>query len=94
MGILYFLAEGPVRNDQQQECCLVVEVHAPDGVGDRWVQQAAEDIIEDAFGKRLTLWSASKEEASQSLQAEPGATHGYLELRNAVPLFWHLLPIV
>ena len=94
MAILYFLAEEPVRNDEQQDCCLIVEVHAPDGVGDRWVQQAAEDIIEDEFGKRLTLRSVNEDEAFQYLQSEPGATHGYLELGAGVPMFWHLLPIV
>jgi hypothetical protein len=50
--------------------------------------------MEDEFGKRLTLWSANDDEASQQLQAEPGATHGWLELGTVVPLFWHLLPIV
>jgi hypothetical protein len=94
MAILYFLAEQPVRNDEQQDCCLILEVHAPDRVDDRWVQQAAEDAIEDEFGKRLTLWSANEDEASEHLQAAPDATHGYLELGTSVPLFWHLLPIV
>jgi hypothetical protein len=55
---------------------------------------SAEEAIEGEFGKRLTLWSANEDEASQHLQAEPGATHGYLELRTGVPLYWHLLPIV
>jgi hypothetical protein len=94
MAILYFLAEEPVRNDQQQDCCLIVEVRAPDRVDDHWVQQAAENAIEGEFGKRLTLWSANEDEASQYLQAETGATHGWLELRTDVPLFWHLLPLV
>jgi hypothetical protein len=37
MGFLYFSGEEPVQNDQQQECCLIVEVHAPGGVDNRWV---------------------------------------------------------
>jgi hypothetical protein len=94
MAILYFLAEEPVRNDQQEDCCLIVEVHAPDGINAQWVQQEAENVIEDEFGKRLTLWSATEDEASQHLQVEPGATHGWLELGTGVSLFWHLLPIV
>jgi hypothetical protein len=93
MAILYFLAEEPVRNGQQQHCCLIVEVHAPDRIDNGWVQQAAEDAIEDEFRQRLTLWSANEDEASQHLQASPDATHGYLELRTGVPMFWHLLPI-
>ena len=93
MAILYFLGEEPVQNDQQQDCCLIVEVHTPDRVDDRWVQQAAENAIEDEFGKRLTLLSVDQEEASQYLQTNLDATHGYLELGTGVPLFWHLLPI-
>jgi hypothetical protein len=94
MAILYFFAEEPVRNDEQQDCCLIVEVHAPDSVNDELIQLAAEEAIEDAFGRRLTLWSADEDEASQHLQAVPDATHGYLELGGGAPLFWHLLPIV
>ena len=74
MAILYFLAEEPIRNDEQQDCCLIVEVHAPDRVNEELVQLAAEEAIEDAFGKRLTLWSANEDEASQHLQAAPDAT--------------------
>jgi len=89
-----FLAEEPIRNDEQQDCCLIVEVQAPDRVNEELVQLAAEEAIEDAFGKRLTLWSANEDEASQHLQAAPDATHGYLELGAGAPLFWHLLRIV
>ena len=94
MAILYFLAEEPIWNDEQQDCCLIVEVQAPDRVNEELVQLAAEEAIEDAFGKRLTLWSANEDEASQHLQAAPDATHGYLELGAGAPLSWHLLRIV
>jgi hypothetical protein len=88
-----FLSEEPVKDGEQQDCFLLVEIHAPDGIDNQWVHQAAEDAIEDEFAKRLTLWSANEEEASQYLQADPGATHGLLELGTGVPLFWHLLRI-
>jgi hypothetical protein len=94
MAMLYFFAEEPVRNDEQQDCCLIVEIHAPDWIKDELVRLAAEEVIEGAFGRRLTLWSADEDEASQSLQAAPDATHGYLELGGDTPLFWHLLQIV
>jgi len=48
MAIRYFLAEEPIRNDEQQDCCLIVEVHAPDRVNEELVQLAAEEAIEDA----------------------------------------------
>ena len=92
VAILYFLAEEPIQNRQQQDCCLIVEVHIPDRVDDQWVQQAAENAIEEEFGKALTLWSANENEALQYLR--PGATSGLLDLGNDVPLVWHLMPIV
>jgi hypothetical protein len=94
VAVLYFLAEEPIQDREQQDCCLIVEVHIPDRVDDQWIQPAAENAIEDAFGKRLTLWSTNEDEASQHLQAAPDATHGYLELGAGAPLFWHLLRIV
>jgi hypothetical protein len=94
MAILYFLGEEPIRNDQQQDCCLILEVRAPDQIDNELIRLAAEEAIENKFGKRLTLWSAHENEASQHLQAESGVTHGYLELGAGVPVFWHLLPIV
>ena len=94
MAILYFLGEETVRNHQQQDCCLIVDVHAPDRDDDQWVQQAAENAIEEEFGKALTLWSANEDEALQYLRLDPGATRGLLDLRSGVPLVWHLLPIV
>ena len=94
MAILYFLAEEPVRNDQQQDCCLIVEIHAPAGIDDQLIRLAAEEAIEGQFGKRFTLWSANEDEASQYLEAEAGATHGYLKSGVGIPVFWHLLPVV
>jgi hypothetical protein len=93
-GSPLFLAEEPIQNRQQQDCCLIVEVHAPDRVDDQWVQQAAENAIEEEFRKALTLWSANEDEALQYLRPDPGATGGLLDLRSGVPLVWHLLPIV
>ena len=94
MAILYFLAEEPVRNDEQQDCCLIVEVHAPDWINDELVRLAAEEAIEQEFGKAVILWSANEDEAFQYLRPDPGTTHGLLELGSSVPLVWHLLPIV
>jgi hypothetical protein len=37
MAILNFLAEEPVRNDEQQDCCLIVEVHVPDWINEELV---------------------------------------------------------
>ena len=94
MAVLYFLAEEPIQNRQQQDCCLIVEVYAPDRVDDQWVQQAAENAIEKEFGKALTLWSANEDEALQYLRPDPGITRGLLDLGSDVSLVWHLLPIV
>jgi hypothetical protein len=91
MAILYFLGEETVQNDQRQDCCLIVEVHAPDGIDNQWVQQAAENSIEEQFGKRLTLRSANEDEALQYLQADPGPTHGAIQVST---LFYHLARIV
>jgi hypothetical protein len=40
VAILYFLAEEPIQDREQQDCCLIVEVHVPDRVDDQWVQPA------------------------------------------------------
>jgi hypothetical protein len=50
----YLLAEQPVQNPQQQDCCLIVKVHAPDQIYNQWVQEAAENAIKKEFGKGLT----------------------------------------
>ena len=94
MAILYFLAEEPIHDREQQDCCLIVEVHVPDRFDDHWVQQAAENAIEEEFGKTLTLWSVNEDEALQYLRPDPGTTRGLLDLANGVPLVRHLLPIV
>ena len=62
-----------------------MEVHVPDRVDDQWVQQAAENAIEEEFGKALTLWSANEDEALQYLRPDPGATRGLLDLTEWCP---------
>ena len=94
VAILYFLAEEPIQNRERQDCCLIVEVYPTDRVDDQWVQQAAENAIEEEFGKALTLWSANEDEALQYLRPDPGVTRGMLDLASDVPLVWYLLPIV
>ena len=47
MAILYFLAEEPVKNDQWQDCFLIVGIYASDWDDDQWFQQGAENAIED-----------------------------------------------
>jgi hypothetical protein len=79
MATLYLLAEEPVQNDQQQDCCLIVEVHAPDGIDNRWVQRA-ENAVKAEFGPGLRLWSAHEHETFQYLEADPGAHHGSVKL--------------
>jgi hypothetical protein len=39
MAVLYFLAEEPIQDREQRDCCLIVEVHVPDRVDDQWVQR-------------------------------------------------------
>jgi hypothetical protein len=81
---LYLLAEEPVQNHQQQECCLIVEVRAPDGIDHQLVQLTIEDAIKEKFGKSLMLWPATEDEASQYLEADPGASTGALTLPSNV----------
>lgn len=47
MAIRYFLGEEPVQNDEQRDCCLIVEVPVPDGIDNQWVQRAVGNIIEE-----------------------------------------------
>jgi hypothetical protein len=94
VAILYFLAEEPIQNRQQQNCCLIVEVHAPDRVDDQWVQQAAENAIEGEFGKALKLWSANEDETLEYLEVDPGAITGVLNLSDNVTVIWYLVRIV
>jgi hypothetical protein len=93
MAVRYFLAENPIHNHQQQDCCLVVEVHARDQIDEQWVQQAAENAMGEKFGKSLSLWSANEDEALQYLEVDSDVTGGSLDLGTGVPLFWHLLRI-
>jgi hypothetical protein len=94
MAILYFLADGPVQNDQQQDCRLIVEVHASDGADVQWVHAEAEIAMKEKFGERFALKPTSEQAASKYLEADPGATHGALNLVTDVPLFYHLARIV
>jgi len=91
---LYLLAEEPVQNDQRQDCCLIVEVRAPDDIDNQWVQQAVERAIREKFGQGLTLWSANEDEAFHYLETDPDATMGALNLSKTVSVIWNLARIV
>jgi hypothetical protein len=95
MAILYFLADEPVQNHQQQDCRLIVEVHAPDGADIKWVHAEAEIAMKEKFGEGFALKPTTEQAASKYLEADPGApTHGALNLATDVPLFYHLARIV
>ena len=94
LATLYLLAEEPVQNRQQQDCCLIVEVHAPDGADIQWVHAEAEIAIKQELGEGIVLKPTTEQAASKYLEADPGATHGALELATGVPLFYHLARIV
>ncbi|HEX3445571.1 MAG TPA: hypothetical protein VHS80_12725, partial [Chthoniobacterales bacterium] len=64
MTILYFLADELIQN-HQQDCWLIAEVHAPDWIDHQLVQLAAEEAIEEKFGKRLTLRLTDQEKTSR-----------------------------
>jgi hypothetical protein len=53
MAVFYFLAEEPLRNGQRQDCCLIVEVHVPDWIQNDLVRLAAQEAIDQEFGRRL-----------------------------------------
>jgi len=91
---LYLLAEEPVQNHQQQDCCLIVEISAPDGVDNQLVRLTTEETIREKFGTGLRLWSADEDEVFQYLEADPGASTGTLSLSNDVSVTWHLARIV
>jgi hypothetical protein len=94
MAVFYFLAEEPLRNGQRQDCCLIVEVHVPDWIQNDLVRLAAQEAIDQAFGRRLALWPADEDEASQYLQSDADAAlRGSLKLGTGDPLLWHLLPL-
>lgn len=94
LATLYLLAEEPVQNHQQQDCCLIVEVHSPDEIDNQWVQQTLENAIKEEFGKGLTLWSVNEDEAFQYLETDPDATMGALNLSKNVSAIWNLARIV
>jgi hypothetical protein len=94
MAILYFLADGPVQNHLQQDCRLIVEVHAPDEADIKWVHAEAEIAMKEKFGEGFTLKPTTEKAAAKYLEADPGATHGSLNLAADVPLFYHPARIV
>jgi hypothetical protein len=94
VAILYFLADEPGQNHEQQDCRLIVEVHAPDGADIKWVHAEAEIAMEEKFGEGFALKPTTEQAASKYLEADPVATHGALNLATDVPLFYHLARIV
>jgi hypothetical protein len=94
MAILYFLADEPVQNHQQQDCRLIIEVHAPDGVDIKWVHAEAEIAMKEKFGEGFALKPTTEQAAAKYLDADPGLTHGTLDLATGIPLFYHLARIV
>ena len=94
MAILYFLADEPVQNHAQQDCRLIVEVHAPDGADIKWIQAEAEIAMKEKLSEgEIRLKPTTEQAASKYLDADPGATHGALNLATDIPLFYHLAPI-
>ncbi len=95
MAILYFLADEPVQNHLLQDCRLIVEVHTPDGADINWVQAEAEIAIKEKLGEgEIRLKPTTEQAASKYLDADPGVTHGTLDLATGIPLFYHLARIV
>jgi hypothetical protein len=95
IAILYFLADEPVQNHQQQDRRLIVEVHASDGTDNQWVHKEAEIAIKQELGEEIALKPTSEQAASKYLDADPGrATHGALDLATGVPLYYHLARVV
>jgi len=85
VAILYFLADEPVQNHEQQDCRLIVEVHAPDGADIKWVHAEAEIAMKEKFGEGFALKPTTEQAASKYLEADPGATHGSLSFRDWCP---------
>jgi hypothetical protein len=48
------MAEESVSNQQQQECHLIVEIQAPKGADFQALQSAAQEVLTERIGKRLT----------------------------------------
>jgi hypothetical protein len=94
MAVLYFLADEPVQNDQQQDCRLIVEVHVPEGTDNESVHKETEVAVREELGQGLALTPTTERAASKYLEADPGATHGALSLVAGFPLYYHLTRIV
>ena len=95
MVILYFLADEPVQDHRLEDCRLIVEVHAPDGADIKWIQAEAEIAMKEKLSEgEIRLKPTTEQAASKYLEADPGATHGALNLATDVPLFYHLARIV
>ena len=94
MACLHFLADQPVQNHQQQDCRLVVEVHAPEGADNQWIQGVAENAIKQTFDNHLTLKPISQQAAARYLRDDSHPDHGSLNLTRGIPLLWHLVRIV
>jgi hypothetical protein len=50
--------------------------------------------MKEKFGEGFALKPTTEQAASKYLEADPGATHGALNLVTDVPLFYHLARIV
>jgi len=61
----------------------------------KWVQAEAEIAMKEKLGEEeIRLKPTTEQAASIYLDADPGATHGALNLATDVPLFYHLARIV
>src|SRR5260221_14644750 len=85
VAILYFLAEEPIQNREQQDCCLIVEVHVPDRVDDQWVQQAVEN------GGRLATRGALARGHRGAGDAPRSRGAGWLAAARLDPIFLQLV---
>jgi len=85
VAVLYFLAEEPIQNREQQDCCLIVEVHVPDRVDDQWVQQAAEN------GGRLATRGALARGHRGAGDAPRSRGAGWLAVASLDPIFLQLV---
>ncbi len=56
--------------------------------------QEAEIAMTEKFGEGFALKPTTEQAASKYLEADPGVTHGALNLVTDVPLFYHLVRIV
>jgi hypothetical protein len=100
MATLYLLADEPVKNQQQQDCHLVVIIYAPDGSDSGALRKEAENKIKEgvdkkfALGERFELRFTDKDTASEYLRADPGHAKGSLNSASTVPVIWHIARIV